>query len=153
MDLVVFEIGGVRYALPAPAVSEVVRAVTVVPLPQAPPIVEGLINVRGALVPVLDVRTRFRLPAKAASHTDHLILAWAGPRLVAIRADRALDLARVEAGDVEDATTVVPDAEYVSGVAKLSDGLVLIHDLRTFLKVAEAVALDDAVAAVAGGAA
>lgn len=153
MDLVVFEIGGLRYALPAPAVREVVRAVTVVPLPQAPPIVEGLINVRGALVPVLDVRTRFRLPPKAASHTDHLILAWAGPRLVAIRADRALDLARVEAGDVEDATTVVPDADYVSGVAKLSDGLVLIHDLRTFLKDAEAVALDDAVAAVAGAAA
>lgn len=153
MDLVVFEIGGLRYALPAPAVSEVVRAVTVVPLPQAPPIVEGLINVRGALVPVLDVRTRFRLPPKAASHMDHLILAWAGPRLVAIRADRALDLARVEAGDIEDATTVVPDADYVSGVAKLSDGLVLIHDLRTFLKEAEAVALDDVVAAVAGGAA
>jgi len=151
MDLVVFEIGGLRYALPASAVSEVVRAVTVVPLPRAPAIVEGLMNVRGALVPVLDVRARFRLPAKAMSHTDHLLLAWAGPRLVAIRADRALDLARVEAGDVEDATTVVPDADYVNGIAKLPDGLVLIHDLRTFLKEAEAVALDDAVAAVAGG--
>jgi purine-binding chemotaxis protein CheW len=149
MDLVVFEIDGRRYGLPAADVREIVRAVTVSPLPAAPPIVEGLINVRGALVPVLDLRARFRLPAKDPSHTDYLLLASAGARLVAFRADRALDLARVDAADIEDATAIVPDAHYLRGVAKLADGLVLIHDLRTFLKDTEAVALDDALAAVA----
>jgi purine-binding chemotaxis protein CheW len=149
MDLVVFEIDGRRYALPAADVREVVRAVTVSPLPGAPPIVEGLINVRGVLVPVLDLRARFRLPAKHPSHTDHLLLASAGTRLVAIRADRALDLVHVDPADVENPTAIVPDAHRVRGVAKLADGLVLIHDLRTFLKDTEAVALDDALAAAA----
>jgi purine-binding chemotaxis protein CheW len=152
MDLVVFEIGGVRYALPAPAVREVVRAVTIVPLPDAPPIVEGLINVRGVLVPVLDVRTRFRIPANAGAVSDHLILAWAGTRLVALRVDRAVEVAAVDARDIENAKAVVPDANYVVGVAKLPDGLVLIHDLCTFLDDAERAALDTAFVAVTGGA-
>jgi purine-binding chemotaxis protein CheW len=50
---------------------------------------------------------------------------------------------------VEEVTTVVPNAQFVSGVAKLPDGLVLIHDLRTFLHDAEASDVDDAVAAAA----
>lgn len=141
-----FEIGRVRYALPISDVGEIVRAVTIVPLPKAPPIIEGIINVRGRVVPVLDVRAHFRLPSKAAAHTDHLILAQAGKRLVAIRADRAHDLVSVSAGDIEEAKASVPGADYVMGVAKLPHGLVLIHDLRTFLEAAESTALDDAVA-------
>ena len=146
MDVLVFEVGGIRYALPAAEVREIVRAVTIVPLPTAPAMVEGLINVRGEVVPVLDVRSPFRLPAKPLTHTDHLVLAWAGPRLVAVRADRALDLIRVQPGSIDDARMGGPGADCVAGVATVSDGLVLIHDLRAFLDDAEAAALDNAMA-------
>lgn len=147
LEVLVFEVGGQRYALRSIEVRELVRCVTVSPLPRAPAIIEGIINVRGAVVPVLDLRTRFRLPPKPAAHTDHLILASAGPRLVALRVDRALGLVRLEAGEVEDAKAVVPGADYLVAVAKLPDGLVLIHDLRTFLSQAEATTLDDALPA------
>ena len=155
LDVLVFEVGGQRYALRSLEVRELVRAVTIVPLPSASAIIEGIINVRGAVVPVLDIRTRFRLPITAAAHTDHLILAWANGRLVALRADRALDLARLEASDLEDARAVVPGADYVAGVAKLPDGLVLIHDLSTFLSQSEEAALDETIPAAGhdGGAA
>lgn len=143
LDILIFEIGSVRYALPSADVRELHRAVAIVPLPKAPPIVEGLINVHGSVVPVLDVRSRFRLPPKPLSHTDHLIVAWAGERLVALRVDRALDVARLHRGDIEPAG--VGADEYVAGVAKLADGLVLIHDLRVFLDAAEAATLDDAI--------
>jgi len=66
--------------------------VTVVPLPKAPAIIEGVINVRGHIVPVVDIRKRSRLPTNAAESTDHIILAWAGKQLVALRVDRATDL-------------------------------------------------------------
>jgi purine-binding chemotaxis protein CheW len=148
MDVLVFEVGGVRYALPASDVREIVRAVTIVPLPKAPPIVEGVIDVRGDLVPVLDVRSRFRLAPKSLSHTDHLVLAWAGPRLVAIRVDRAQNLLRVEPESIADPTLTTRDVQYVAGVAKLPDGLVLIHDLRAFLDEAEATAIDQATVTV-----
>jgi purine-binding chemotaxis protein CheW len=146
MEVLVFELGGLRYALPAFAVSELVRAVTVVPLPKSPPAVEGIINVRGRVVPVLDVRVRFKLESKAVSPSDHLILARAGDRLVAIRVDRALGLVHLEPADIEEATSALPGTEYVMGVAKLPDGLVLIHDLQTFLSAAETAALVRAIA-------
>jgi purine-binding chemotaxis protein CheW len=144
MDALLFDISGVRYGLPASHVREIVRAVTIVPLPRSPAIVEGVVNVRGTLVPVLDVRRRFGLPAKPLAHTDHLVLAWAGPRLVAIRADRARDVVQIAERDIDDAHHIVPDAGPLAGVAKLPDGLVLIHDLPTFLEASEAAALDAA---------
>ena len=143
-EVLVFEIAGRRYGLPACDVRELVRAMTIVPLPRAPAIVEGVINLRGRVVPVLDVRTRFRLPPKAVEPTDHLVVAEVGERLVALRADRATDLVRLDPEEVEDAKGVVPGAEYVAWVAKLPDDLVLIHDLRTFLSRAESAALEEA---------
>lgn len=150
LEVLTFEVGGQPYALPASTVRELVRAVSVVSLPKAPPIVEGVINVRGSIVPVLDIRTRFRLSPKPLEHTDHFVLAWAGRRLVAIRADRALDLLRLDAEQIEDAKVAVPGAEYIAGVAKLADGLLLIHDLETFLSEAEGAVLDAAFSSLAG---
>jgi len=113
-------------------------------LPRAPAVIEGIINVRGVVVPVLDIRQRFRRPARPVEHTDHLIVAHAGPRLVALRVDRAVELARVNANEVESAEAVLPGVEYIAQVARFPDGLVLIHDLRTFLSASEAEALDEA---------
>lgn len=141
-EILVFEVAGVHYALPVGSVEEILRAVAIVPLPQAPPVIEGLIDVRGSVVPVLDLRSRFRLPPRAVRPSDHLILAHAGPRRVAVRADRAVDLVRLDPARVEEASRVVPAAEFVAGIAKLSDGLVLIHDLGGFLTQAEAERLD-----------
>src|SRR4051812_1235973 len=84
-----FELAGQRYGLPSSDVQELIRVVTLTPLPGAPSIVEGAINLRGRVVPVFDIRTRFRLPAKAPEPSDHLIVAWAGERLAAIRVDQA----------------------------------------------------------------
>ncbi len=143
-ELLIFELGGQRYGLPASDVRELLRAVTLTPLPRAPAIVEGVINVRGVLVPVLDIRARFCLPPKPPEPTDHLIVVQTGGRLVALRVDRALELARIEPASVERAEAVVPGAAYVAYVAKFPDGLVLVHDLNTFLSHAEAAALTEA---------
>jgi purine-binding chemotaxis protein CheW len=145
IDVVVFEAGGQRYGLPASDVREVLRAAALTPLPSAPAIVEGVLNVRGTIVAVVDIRARFRLPPKDMEPRDHLVVAAAGPRVVAVRADRALGLLRLDAGQVKDARELVPGAEYVAGVARLADGLLLIHDLRTFLSESEAATLDRAV--------
>jgi purine-binding chemotaxis protein CheW len=146
LEVLVFEVGGQRYGVLAPTVREIVRAVTIVPLPRAPAVIEGIINVRGSIVPVLNVRLRFRLPERPLEHTDHFIVARAGARLVALRVDRAIGLTRLEAAAVEDAKGAVPGVEYVAWVAKLPDDLVLVHDLETFLSRAEEETLDAALA-------
>lgn len=118
----------------------------VAPLPRAPPIVEGVINVRGALVPVLDIRQRFGIPPHPLTLDQHLIIARSGPRVVALRVDRALDLVEVDESAIESAATLTPGAEYVTGIARLPDGVLVIHDLERFLSLDEARGVDAAVA-------
>jgi purine-binding chemotaxis protein CheW len=145
-EILVFEVEGHRYALWAADVRELVRAVAIAPLPRAPEAIEGVVDVHGCAVPVLDVRRRFGLAARALDPAEHLIIATAGPRLVAIRADRALELTRLPRTQLDDGATVAPHAPYVAGVARLPGGLAIIHDLRAFLSAAEAERLDEALA-------
>ncbi len=125
-----------------------VRAVAIAALPKALPIVEGIINFRGTLVPVLDIRQRFGLPPAPISSEQHFIIAKADSRLVALRADRALDMVAVDEDAIESASRVVPGTEYVAGIARLTDGLLVIHDLERFLSFEEAGQVDAAVAGV-----
>jgi purine-binding chemotaxis protein CheW len=143
-EVLVFEVAGQTYGLPSGDVLELVRAVAITPLPGAPPVIEGVVNVRGRVLPVLDVRARFRLPTKALELSDHFIVAAAGARGVILRVDRATHLALVDEATVQPPQTLGPSATYVAGVVKLDDGLVLIHDLATFLSAAEAASLDEA---------
>ena len=92
--VLIFEIGGQRYGLPASDVRELVRAVAILPLPLESAFIEGVFDLRGTIVPVVDLRARLRLPFKAVEPSDHLIIieAGAGGRPLALRVDRALDL-------------------------------------------------------------
>lgn len=162
VGLLTFELGGQRCALLAPDVAEVQRAVAIARLPRCPAIVEGVIDLRGKLVPVLDVRSRFGLPPSPLALSDHLIIARVArasgetkglplePRVVAIRVERALDLVPVAPERIEDARSAVPGVDHVAGVAKLADGTVVIHDLRTFLSLDEERDLDRALAGADG---
>ncbi len=150
-EILVFEIGGQRYGLPSAEILEIVRAVAITPLPRAPAIVEGVINLRGSVVPVLDLRSRFRLPAKSLEPSDHFIVAWARKRTVALRVDQAVELIRLDPAAVEEAKRLVPGVEYVAWVAKRSEDLVLIHDLRTLLSQAETAALAEAMPELPAG--
>ena len=144
--VIVFELNEHRYALPLTDVREVLAIPTIVPLPKAPSIVEGVVNIRGVVVPVMDIRTRFRLPTRPPHPADHLLVARAGARLVALRVDRVLGLELMDPHDTQDAATITARTEYLVGVVRQRDGLVMLHDLGTFLADAEANDLDDAMA-------
>lgn len=144
--LLTFVLGELRVGLPLACIGEVARAVAITPLPQAPAIVEGVVNVRGELAPVLDVRRRFRQPAVPLHPDQHFIFARAGARLVALRVDRVTDVLEIDARTIDSVNHVVPGAEYVRGVAKCPDGLLIIHDLETFLSLDEAAQMDHAIA-------
>jgi purine-binding chemotaxis protein CheW len=147
-DILLFALGTQRYALWADDVRELLRAVAIQPLPRAPRMVEGIVNLRGRIVPVLDLRARFSLPRKELEPSDHLIVAAVGSRLVAIRADRALDLIPVTLDRAQlEELRAAGGADYLAGVARLPDGLALIHDLPTFLSAGESAELDQALGA------
>src|SRR3990170_1876614 len=74
IQLLAFGMAQQRYALPLAAVERVVRAVEITPLPKAPPMVLGIVNIGGHIVPVFNVRSRFRLPERDMDLRDQLIL-------------------------------------------------------------------------------
>jgi purine-binding chemotaxis protein CheW len=152
LQAVIFDVASVRYALAIDPVREIVRAASIVPLPKAPAVVNGVVNYRGRLAPVIDLRVRFRLPTKPVSCDEHFVIAQAGNRTVAIRTDRVAEIQSIRASDIEQANRVVAGSEYVAGIAKLPDGLVLITDVESFLTQAESQALAEALGdASAGG--
>ncbi|HUR18304.1 MAG TPA: chemotaxis protein CheW [Acidimicrobiales bacterium] len=145
LAILMVEVEGLRCGLPLSDVAELHPVVASVPLPGAPAIVDGAIDVRGSVVAVLDVRTRLALPRRQPLLSDHLVVSRIGPRTVALRVDRAVDLTTVPRSCI-DSTEHLGGTAYLSGVARLADGLVLIHDLAAFLSADEAAALDEALA-------
>jgi purine-binding chemotaxis protein CheW len=136
-QLVVFAMDEQRYALQLAAVERVVRMVEVTPLPQAPQIVLGVINAQGRIIPVVDIRRRFRLPARDIHLSDHLLIARTARRTVALALDAVTGIVEGSAQAVITAEEILPGLEYVEGVIKLEDGLILIHDLDTLLSLEE----------------
>jgi purine-binding chemotaxis protein CheW len=134
-------IGGQRFGIRVEDIEEIVRAVRIARIPKAPPVIEGLIDFRGTVIPVLDIRSRFKLPPKSVEPGDHLVIARAKERVIGLRVDSAIDVLTLREHDIDDIGAVAPTSEYVAGVARLPDGLVLIHDLATFLSDAEAETL------------
>lgn len=142
--LVPFFLDDRRYALPLDVVERIIPAVELTPLPKAPEIVLGLINIRGRIVPVFNIRRRFRLPDRETELTDHFIIAHTSKRTVALPADSASGVIQVFEGEKTEVTDILPALDYVKGVVKLEDGLLLIHDLESFLSLEEETALDEA---------
>ena len=143
VQLVVFTLDEQRYGLRLSAVERVVRAVEVTPLPSAPEIVLGVINLAGRVVPVMNVRQRFGLPEKESDLSDQFIIARIAMRTVALLVDSVSALVEASAEDVVHAAKILPQINYVDGVAKLEDGMILIHDLDKFLSLEEARLLDE----------
>ena len=148
-ELLIFEQAGQLFALPSSVVKEVLRAFSATPLPNAPPMVEGILNLRGDIIPLINLRRRMGLPERPLSLTDHFIVARDGNRLLALRVDRVLNLQRVPQRRHLDPGRFSSGSEVISSVAATPEGMVLIHDLGRFLSQAEGASLDSAIDAAA----
>ena len=144
MQLVVFRLGEQRYALPLAAVERIVRAVEVTPLPGAPAIVFGAIDVEGRVLPVLNLWRRLRLPEREIRPADQFLIAQTARRTVVLVVDEAGGVIERPQSTVISSAQIVPGLEQFQGVVQLDDGLALIHDLEKFLSLDEACTLDEA---------
>jgi purine-binding chemotaxis protein CheW len=142
--IVAFSLDDRRFAVPLSAVKRVERIAAVTPLPKAPGIVAGIINFHGQVIPVVDIRSRFNLPLREPDLNDQLLIMETGRRTLAFIVDGADGVIDASAAQYADAGTVLSGMEYVKGVVKLEDGMVLIHDPETFLSLEEEHALDAA---------
>jgi len=140
----VLNLGDMRIAIPLQCVERVVRAVYITPLPAAPEIVLGLVNVAGRVVPVVNMRRRFRLAERDILLTDLLVIAHTCHRMIAFVVDKASGEFEYSEPDVINTEAILHGLEYIEGIMKLDDGLILIHNLDRFLSLEESVSIDRA---------
>jgi purine-binding chemotaxis protein CheW len=144
MDILVFAVEFDRYALRASDVEQVVRSVAITELPGAPLVVEGVVDLHGTIVPVLDLRRRFGLPQRPVSLSDLLIVVSTGSRRIALRTDGGASIRKIDPAALGRAGDSLAQSRYVAGLAKLPDGIIIIHDLANFLSEAESDSLTKA---------
>ena len=145
IQLVVFTLDNQRFALPLSTVERAIRIMEIVPLPKAPEIVIGVINLHGKIIPVVNIRNRFRLPQREINLNDQLIISNTKKRPLAILIDSVLGVFEFPEKRIVSADKILPDIEYIEGVAKLEEGIILIHDIDKFLSLEEEKAIDEAV--------
>jgi purine-binding chemotaxis protein CheW len=149
-QLVAFIVGEQQYALPLATVRQVVRMVEVTPLPSAPEVVLGVIDLRGNITPVMSMRKRFGMTEPETSLTDQLIVADAAARTIALVVNSVTGVVERKAEEVTDAKQIVHGVQYVEGVTRLEGGILFIHDLDRFLSKNEEQQLDGLLAQAAG---
>jgi purine-binding chemotaxis protein CheW len=142
---VAFTLDEGHYALDLSVVERIIQSVEITPLPEAPDIVLGIINIKGKIIPVVNIRRRFRLSEKDIEPTNRLIIAHTLKRTVALVVDVVLGVIETPEDRVVKADTVLPGMDYVQGVVKMEDGMILIHDLNKFLSLEEEQTLDTAI--------
>lgn len=146
--IVIFTLGAPRCALPLSRVEKVIRAVEISPLPKAPEIVLGIINKAGTLIPVIDVRRRFRFASRELSIDDRFVIAKTANRLVALVVDAVDEITELTDDEMVPVEQDLPFAEHLKGVAKIKGNLIMIYDLDQFLSLDEEQALSSAISTV-----
>jgi purine-binding chemotaxis protein CheW len=143
-QLVVFQLGAELYGVEISRVHEIIRLQSVTRVPKAPAFVEGVINLRGKVIPVVDLRRRFGLPTADHTRASRIVVVELGDQVVGIVVDGVSEVLRVNTAIVEPPSPVVAgiDSEYLHGIAKLTDRLVILLDLDRILARDERRALE-----------
>ena len=110
----------------------------------APDVVEGVIDIQGEVVPVVSVRRRLGLPHRCVEISDSLVVAHARNRRLAVIAESVLDVVERSGDDVVSTSKFACGNQYIEGLLKTSDGLVLIQDLDRFFSFEEESSLEQA---------
>lgn len=143
VSVLVLDVAQRRIAFLADVVDEIHPAALPTPLPGAPDVVEGVLDVRGEVVPVIDLRRRLGLPSRSVELTDCLVVMRASGRRLAVRVDEAVTLADVDRTELT-LDSRLAGAAYTAATAAHDGGLLVVLDVTRFLTEGEADALQSA---------
>lgn len=143
-QFVVFRLDDQRYALPLAAIERIVRAVEITVLPHRQGMVLGVMNMAGAILPVLSLRQRLGLPSREIIPADQFLIARTAMGTVALVIDEAQDLIERSSGEIARSSHVAPGFSQIQAVVKVDDDLVMVLDPDTWIGPEDAQALDKA---------
>jgi purine-binding chemotaxis protein CheW len=152
-QLVVFELSGEHYGVDILRVDSIIRLQPVTQIPHAPGFVEGVTNLRGTVLPVVDLRRRFNLQAREAIKDARIVVAQMEGATVGMVVDAVTEVRKVPEEDIEPPSPFVTtvDSAFIAGIAKVEDGrLIILLDVERVLAPEEKAVLQ-AFQSVEGG--
>lgn len=138
-QLVIFALAKEAYGVDISAVHEIIRMQAITKVPRAPDFVEGVINLRGKVIPVVDMRKRFGLTVSQQTKDSRIVVVDISNQEVGMVVDAVTEVLRIPAESVEPPSSVITtsDSAYLLGIAKLEDRLIILLDLEQILSISE----------------
>jgi purine-binding chemotaxis protein CheW len=145
LQVVGFRIGRETFGLPISIVREIVRVPEITSVPNAPHYIEGVINLRGRIIPVVDLRKRFSRQSLETNKKNRIVVVELESRLVGLFVNSASEVLRISPSEIDEPHNVFREGElnYITGIGKLNGRLVILLDLNKVLQHGELNGLDE----------
>ena len=148
-QLVVFDLSGEAYGVSIAAVREIIRMQSITYVPDTPDFVEGVINLRGNVNPVVDLRKRFGLTVSGETDDSRIVVVDISGENIGVIVDAVTEVLHVAEDAIEPTSALMTtkDSYYIEGIAKLGDRLLILLDLERVLSAGEREVLAEVTAA------
>ena len=130
--IAVFELNGEAYGVDTGVVREIARMQDIAPVPNTPAFIDGVMNLRGRIIAVVDLRTRFGMPRTEHDNDTRIVIVELAGNLVGMIVDAVNEIRTIQADEIDDTAvaTAEVDDSYVRGMLKLPDRLIIMLDLE-----------------------
>ena len=134
-QMVLFELGSETYGLDIATVHEIIRKQPITKVPKAPVYVEGVINLRGKVIPVIDIGKRFGFEKVEGTKNNRIVVVYLQDTTLGIIVDAVTEVIRIPNDAVEPVSDIVTtgNSDYLQGIAKLQDKMVILLALEKLL--------------------
>ncbi len=132
LQSILFKMGNETYGLPIEAIKEIIKPLPLTRFPKSPPYVEGIIDLRGSILPIINLRRLFGLDPIPLTDDSRFIDIHLEGMQVGIVVDAVSEVVRIRAGEIEPAPAIIAgiDGKYLSGIARVDSRLILLLDLE-----------------------
>jgi purine-binding chemotaxis protein CheW len=153
-EVLVFVLGGEEYAVDILKVQEIRGYEKVTPIPSAPAYLKGVVNLRGIIVPVIDMRIKFGLAEPRYDSFTVVIILRVGGRVIGVVVDAVSDVVQLAASDVKAAPALgsIVDSGFLAGLATPGGRMILLLEIEKFLSSGEMNLVEQAAVSARAGA-
>lgn len=140
VQVIVFKLGEERYGVDISQVREIIRPTQITRIPNAPDFVEGVINLRGQITTIVNLRKRFGMPPKPIDNDTRIIVVEYNSAVIGMMVDTVNEVKYLSQKDIEALPSIITsrnEAKFLKGVGKLPDGLLILIDLNKVLNEGE----------------
>lgn len=142
-QVVSFRLANEQYGLDIMSVQEIILMGSITEIPEVPEYIRGLINLRGKVIPIVDLRKRFRLQASPPNEHTRIIVVIAGGQIFGVVVDAVNEVLRLDAQEIEPAPKGITglDSAYIKGLVKMPDKIMILLEMDRIMSHDDQVAV------------